>query len=85
MNKFVEFLGGAWINGTSVAVYNDGDGVKLCAETTGGKKISNTARLTADEYAALKSECFDDVINNNDALAASRALDYMFKHHPLPA
>lgn len=85
MSKFVEFLGGAFLKGKDVAVYRDGEDFALCAETTGGKKISQTARMTASELEDLRGSVFAGDVRKGDAEATKRALDYMLQHHPLPA
>jgi len=75
--KFLEYIGGAWLNGKSVAVYAVDGGYQLRAETTGGKIIARVKNLTGAEYESAREGFFDGGLRRGDVVVCERALRYL--------
>jgi len=89
MGKFVKFLGRSALNGKQIAVYENGEGFKLSAETVGGKPVlysyrdeygeKRTAAVADLELSAAEFEAFEDrvsigIVGNSDARIVQRGL-----------
>jgi len=72
--KFVEFIGNSWIGGKAVAAYRDDAGIRMRAETVGGKMISKTHHVSESEYQEMKSRWTAGSINHSDANVSANAL-----------
>jgi hypothetical protein len=91
MSEFVKFLGGCALGGKQVAVYKDGDGFRLAAETVGGKPVTYTykdragirqvATVRDKHLSAEGMEAFEEAVSAGyqprDANIVNRALRAM--------
>lgn len=82
MKTFVKFLGNAALNDKQVAVYKEGDGYKLIAESVGGKRISGMRVLTMDaqQYEDFVCRVSEGIVGNSDARIVDRTLRVMEVH-----
>ena len=74
---FLNFVGGCWVNGRSVAVYRVDAGIKLVAEDQRGTPLGTSQTMSEDMYWALMKRWCKGCTPPYDAAITSAALDYM--------
>jgi len=89
MGKFVKFLGRSALNGKQIAVYENGEGFKLSAETVGGKPVLYNYRdeegnkktvavrdldLSAEGFEKFEDRVSRGTVGGSDARIVQRGL-----------